>query len=302
MGCQLCPRLCGAERTESEPGLCGVRSGPGSFRVAKTMVHHWEEPYISGTRGSGTVFFSGCALGCLFCQNHAISQSDDAGNVPKGTNLTMGQLLDQMEKLAAAGVHNLNLVTASHYAADIPDLIAALHKRGNQLPIVWNTGAYELAGTLKQLADSVQVYLPDFKFWDTALSTNLAHAGDYAAIATAAILEMHRQRPQLQFDESGLLLEGVAIRHLVLPGHHHDSMQIIDWIAANLPVDIPLAIMCQYTPVAALRPALAQYPEFLRRVTTYEYRKVIEHAEKRGFSRLLGQHRESAISSFTPEF
>ncbi len=302
MDCQLCPRHCMAERSASEPGLCGVRTGPGSFRVARTMVHHWEEPYISGRHGSGTIFFSGCALGCVFCQNHLISRASDGSSQLSGADQTTSELLARMEDLTKAGVHNLNLVTASHYAADIPALIAGLRDRGIFLPIVWNTGAYDKVETLQTLADSIQVYLPDFKFWDSALSQNLARASDYAAVAAAAILEMHRQQPQLVFDREGLLQQGVAIRHLVLPGHFRDSLKIINWIAANLPDDIPVALMSQYTPVSALRPQLAEYPELLRRVTTYEYNKVIEHAEKRGLSRLLGQHRESATSAFTPEF
>jgi putative pyruvate formate lyase activating enzyme len=311
MKCDLCPRLCSAERTITEPGLCGVSTGPGSFRIAKTMVHHWEEPYISGTRGSGTVFFSGCALGCLFCQNHTISHSVAINDPLSATktnpqtsvsDLSVAELLDRMAELAAAGVHNLNMVTASHYAADLPELIAALRKRGIHLPIVWNTGSYERVETLQTLAQSIQVYLPDFKIWDSTLSNNLARASDYASVAATAILEMHRQQPVLEFDQDGLLQKGVAIRHLVLPAHYRDSLQIIDWIAANLPADIPLAIMSQYTPVPALRPQLANVPEMLRRVTTYEYNKVIEHAKAKGFTRLLGQRRESATTAYTPDF
>ena len=302
MNCQLCPRKCLAARTQEEPGWCGASTAPGFFRIARTMVHHWEEPYISGKRGSGTVFFSGCALGCIFCQNHLISRAQVSMLQQSGIVLTTRELMDQMEVLAQAGVHNLNLVTASHYAADIPDLIARLRQRGINLPIVWNTGAYEEIESLQALETSVQVYLPDFKFWDSNLSQDLASASDYARVASGAILEMHRQQPNLAFDPEGMLVQGVAIRHLVLPGHFRDSLKIIDWIAANLPLDIPVALMSQYTPVEALRSQLATIPELLRRVTTYEYSKVIEHAEKRGLSRLLGQRRESATSAFTPDF
>ncbi|NCA97830.1 MAG: radical SAM protein [Clostridia bacterium] len=299
--CNLCPRQCQAARTQTEPGLCGSRTGPGFFRVAKTMVHHWEEPYISGTRGSGTVFFSGCPLGCLFCQNHAISQSGEDTPLP-GSDYSVHELADRLVQLAGQGVHNLNFVTGSHFAQDIPALVQTLRSRAISIPLVWNTSSYESVATLRSLEGSVDVYLPDFKFWNRDLSNKLAHAPDYAEVAAKAILEMQRQQPETRFDPHGLLIHGVALRLLVLPGHHRDALSIIDWIAQELPADIPLAIMNQYTPVPDLKDKLSGYPEMVRRVTTYEYQIVVDHAQNKGLTRLLGQERSAASAVYTPDF
>ena len=300
-GCCLCPRQCDAARTSQEPGLCGSRTGPGFFHVAKIMVHHWEEPYISGTQGSGTVFFAGCPLGCRFCQNHAISQPEQALPLP-GAVFSVQALAQRLTQLAGEGVHNINLVTASHFAQDVPALVRELRSSAVTLPVIWNTSSYESVAALRSLDGSVDVYLPDFKFWGRDLSHGLAHAPDYADVAAQAILEMQRQQPETIFDPQGLLIRGVALRVLVLPGHHRDSIQIIDWIARELPPDIPLAIMNQYTPFPDLRDKLSGYPEMNRRVTTYEYRKVVEHAQNRGLTRLLGQERAAASTAFTPDF
>lgn len=300
-GCCLCPRQCDAARTSQEPGLCGSRTGPGFFHVAKIMVHHWEEPYISGTQGSGAVFFSGCPLGCQFCQNHAISQPVQDRPLP-GTAYTVQALARRLTQLAREGVHNINLVTASHYSQDVPALVQALRSSAVTLPVVWNTSSYESVAALRSLEGSVDVYLPDFKFWDRDLSCGLAHAPDYADVAAKAILEMQRQQPESIFDPQGLLIRGVALRLLVLPGHHRDAIQIIDWIAQELPLDLPLAIMNQYTPFPDLKDKLSGYPELSRRVTTYEYQKVIDHAQNKGLTRLLGQERAAASTAYTPKF
>lgn len=299
--CHLCPRACGASRTLENPGLCGIRTGPGLFRVARVMAHFWEEPYISGSRGSGTVFFSGCPLGCRFCQNHRISQLDQAQALP-GTDLTMAALSQQMQELAAQGVHNFNLVTAGHFAADVPALVETLHQQGTRLPIVWNTSAYESVATLRRLDGFIDVYLPDFKFWDSSLSAGLSRAPDYARVAALAIGEMYRQQPVTVSDAEGLLVKGVALRLLVLPGHHRDAFKILDWISSELPSDCLLAIMNQYTPFPELFDSLADHPEMKRRLTTYEYDKVIEYAQKKGLSRLLGQERSAANARYTPDF
>jgi len=299
--CRLCPRQCQAARTMQEPGLCGSRTSPGFFRVAQIMAHHWEEPYISGTRGSGTVFFSGCPLGCLFCQNHAISRPAPEKPLP-GTDYSVQALANRLAQLAGEGVHNINLVTASHYAQDVPDLVQGLRSRAVTIPVVWNTSSYETVAALRTLAGSVDVYLPDFKFWDRDLSAGLARAPDYAHVAAKAILEMQRQQPETVFDPNGLLVQGVALRVLVLPGHHRDTIQIIDWIARELPTDIPLAIMNQYTPFPDLKDQLSGYPEMSRRVTTFEYQKVIAYAQNKGLTRLLGQERSAASDIYTPDF
>jgi putative pyruvate formate lyase activating enzyme len=264
------------------------------------MIHFWEAPFVSGTKGAGAVFFSGCPLGCCFCQNYAISRRR-ANQTLAGRDLTQEELATELSQLAADGVHNFNLVTASHYAPDIPELVESLRQRGITQPVIWNTSSYERVETLRLLQDSVDVYLPDFKFWDPGLSARLAQAPDYAQVASRAILEMQRQQPATVFNAEGLLIRGLAVRLLVLPGQYRDAMKIIDFLAANLPPDTPLAIMNQYTPDPE-NLQLTDHPELGRRLTTYEYQKVVEHAQMASFTHLIGQERASASTRFTPEF
>lgn len=297
-GCRLCPRACGALRTPAQPGWCGSDEGFTDYRVARLMVHHWEEPFISGDKGSGAVFFSGCSLGCCFCQNQPISQEH------QGDRLTPEQLQSQIGSLIQAGVHNLNLVTPSHYADRLPRLIAALKQTDawerRPVPVIWNSSAWESVASLRQLADAVDIYLPDMKFSDSELSRDLAGAPDYAVIARAAIQEMLRQQPVAKFGSDGLLKRGVVIRHLVLPGHWRDSFEILTVLASFVPPDTPLSIMSQYTPQP--QRACAGHPELQRRLTTWEYRKVLDFALDLGFRNLLGQERSSADQGYTPDF
>jgi putative pyruvate formate lyase activating enzyme len=262
------------------------------------MAHHWEEPFISGTRGSGAVFFTGCSLGCCFCQNQPISREH------QGDRLTPDQLLSQIATLLQAGVHNLNLVTPSHYADRIPDMIAALRQtevwKRLPVPVIWNSSAYETVASLRRLAGTVDIYLPDMKFSDSGLSCDLAGAPDYAEIARSAILEMLHQQPVAVYGSDGLLTRGIVIRHLVLPGHWRDSCQILAELASLVPLETPLSIMSQYTP-QALRPCDG-HPELQRRLTTWEYRKVLDCALDLGFRNLLGQERSSAVPDYTPDF
>ncbi|MDW7656681.1 MAG: radical SAM protein [Bacillota bacterium] len=297
-GCGLCPRACGAPRTPDQPGWCGSDEGFSDFRVARLMDHHWEEPFISGVKGSGTVFFTGCALGCCFCQNQPISRGH------QGDRLTPDQLLHMVVSLLQTGVHNLNLVTPSHYADRIPAFIAALRQtdawKHRPVPIIWNSSAYETVASLRQLAGTIDIYLPDMKFFDVALSRDLAKAPDYAEIARAAILEMLRQQPAAAFGSDGLLTRGVVIRHLVLPGHWRDSCRILAELASLVPGETPLSIMCQYTPQAQL--SCDGHPELQRRLTTWEYRKVLDCALDLGFNNLFVQERSSADPAYTPDF
>jgi putative pyruvate formate lyase activating enzyme len=262
------------------------------------MAHHWEEPFISGTRGSGAVFFTGCSLGCCFCQNQPISQEH------QGDRLTPDQLLSQIAALLQAGVHNLNLVTPSHYADRMPAMIAALRQtevwKCRPVPVIWNSSAYETVASLRRLAGTVDIYLPDMKFSDSRLSCDLAGVPDYAEIARSAILEMLRQQPVVTCGSDGLMTRGVVIRHLVLPGHWRDSCQILVELASLVPLETPLSIMSQYTP-RALRPCDG-HPELQRRLTTWEYRKVLDCALDLGFRNLLGQERSSAVPDYTPDF
>ncbi|HBP38895.1 MAG TPA: radical SAM protein, partial [Clostridiales bacterium] len=218
-GCTLCPRRCGAERTLQDPGRCGAAEPPGFFRVARLMAHHWEEPWISGSRGSGAVCFSGCSLGCCFCQNASISLRR------QGTVLSQDRLIGEIGRLLRQGVHNLNLVTAGHYASQIPDLVSQLRRlpewtsQGQPLPVVWNSSGYETEAALLALAKTANVFLPDFKYADPNLSAAMAQADDYFAVASRAILMMHRLQPKTVLSDSGIILRGLVVRHLVLPGH-----------------------------------------------------------------------------------
>ena len=260
------------------------------------MAHFGEEPFLSGTRGSGTIFFSGCALGCRFCQNYPISHR------LKGQSLSAEDLLLQVEQLIHAGVHNLNWVTASHYALDLLPVLQQLRTHGHTLPMIWNTSAYESVETLRTFSETIQIYLPDFKFWSPELSGQLARAPDYAQVAGEAIQEMLRQQPNTEFSHEGLLLRGVVLRHLVLPGHLKDSLQVIDYLAATVPLDLPFSLMSQYTPFPDLAGNLQKHPELQRRLTTYEYNKAVDHAVARGFSQILTQERSSATPAWTPDF
>ena len=283
-GCILCPRQCGVDRTE-RTGYCGSGSLP---KVARAAKHHWEEPCISGTEGSGTVFFSGCTLGCVFCQNREISRGGT------GREVTVEHLADIFQRLEGQGIHNLNLVTPTHFT---PQILQALELANPTVPVVMNCGGYERVETLRQWEGKVQVYLPDLKYFSPELSAKYSAAPDYFAVASKAIMEMHRQQPQLVW-EGDLLKSGLIIRHLVLPGCMKDSLQILDFLDNHLPKDsFLLSLMSQYTPTENCK----QFPEINRRVTTYEYRKVADRAAELGFSG-FAQDRRSAKEEYTPPF
>ena len=283
-GCILCPRQCGVDRTE-RVGYCGSGSLP---KVARAAKHHWEEPCISGTEGSGTVFFSGCTLGCVFCQNREISRGGT------GREVTVEHLADIFKRLEGQGVHNLNLVTPTHFT---PQILQALELSKTTVPVVMNCGGYERVETLRQWEGKVQVYLPDLKYFSPELSAKYSAAPDYFAVASKAIMEMHRQQPQLVWEDD-LLKSGLIIRHLVLPGCMKDSLQILDFLDNHLPKDsFLLSLMSQYTPTENCK----QFPEINRRVTTYEYRKVADRAAELGFFG-FAQDRRSAKEEYTPPF
>lgn len=284
MNCTLCPRGCGADRTV-HPGFCG---GGAQVRAARAALHLWEEPCISGTRGSGAVFFSGCTLRCVFCQNESISH----GNF--GKELTPAELAEVFRRLEGEGAHNLNLVTPTHYT---PQILRALELAKPGIPVVMNCGGYETVETLRLWAGYIDVYLPDLKYMDSALSARYSAAPDYFERASAAILEMHRQQPEL-VSEDGLLRRGLIVRHLVLPGASGDSLRLLDWLDGHLPKDgFLLSLMRQFTPT----PRCADYPELDRRLTTFEYRRVADRAAELGFSGFT-QGRDSAQSRYTPDF
>ena len=282
MICSLCPRECGALRDEAHAGFCGV--GPDPV-VARAAPHYWEEPCISGTRGSGAVFFSGCTLRCVFCQNRDIS----AGG--SGKIITVDRLRAIFRELEGQGVHNLNLVTASHF---LPAVVKALDPQP-AIPVVWNTGGYESLLALKALEGKVQVYLPDMKYMDRALAGSLSGAADYPAVARAAILEMFRQTGPYALDADGMLVRGVMIRHLVLPGALDNTFSVLDWIADTFrPGDVLVSLMGQYTPNGAGGPD--------RRLTAEEYQRSCDYMAALGLLEGYTQELSSAESEYTPPF
>ena len=284
MICTLCPRRCGAERTaEAGGGFCRM---PGGLRVARAMLHHWEEPPISGQNGAGTVFFSGCTLGCVYCQNGDIS----AGGF--GKDISTARLREIFEELIAQGAHNIELVTPTHF---LPWILPALTPR-LPVPVVYNCGGYERVETVRALEGLVDVYLPDLKYADGTLAAELSGAADYFPVACEAIREMFRQVGPYVL-EDGLLTRGVVIRHLVLPGYLDNTRRVLDWIAETFaPGDVLVSLMSQYTPTANMTGRLA------RRVTAAEYRAAADYMRNCGITDGFVQERTSAEEAYTPAF
>ena len=291
--CTLCPRMCKADRTASS-GYCGC---PDHILAARAALHHWEEPCISGTSndqgGSGAVFFSGCTLRCCFCQNHTIS----SGRF--GTPLTAGQLGETFLRLQEQGAYNINLVTATQY---VPDILKALELVRHKLtiPVVYNCGGYERIETLKKLDGYVDIYLPDLKYCDSGISARYSNASDYFAFAAPAVEEMVRQTGELIWDEPHKLLKkGTIIRHMVLPGCRTDSIRLLHWIKDTLPDGHYLiSLLSQYTPVFHSE----KHPEINRRITSFEYQKVVDAAIELGLTNGYMQEKSSAKEEYTPSF
>ena len=284
--CTLCPRMCGADRY-SGTGFCGCGS---EIRAAKAYIHMWEEPCISGTNGSGTVFFSGCCLKCCFCQNYEISSQG------AGKEISVKRLAEIFPELQEKGAHNINLVSPTPY---VPQIIQALEIcRGKlDIPIVYNTGGYERVETLKMLDGYVDVYLPDLKYYDDSLAEKYSSAKNYFETAANAIHEMFRQVGSVRI-ENGLIKKGVIIRHLVLPSHRKDSMKLLEWVAENFPGnEILVSLMSQYTPVYKS----CEHKEISRRISTFEYNSVVDRAAELGLNGFM-QERASAVSDYTPDF
>ena len=288
--CELCPRRCGADRAAGKTGFCRL---PEGVFVARAAPHFYEEPPISGTRGSGTIFFEGCTLRCVFCQNRDISRG--ASRPP----LTDAELLSLFGELYRAGVHNFNLVSPTPYVRALCRVLPEVKKR-YPLPVVYNTGGYERVETLRQLAGLVDIYLPDFKYADPALAAAFSGAADYPGAAASAVAEMARQTGKPLFDSGGMLRRGTVVRHLVLPGHRADSFAVLMRLAELFPArdEILLSLMRQYTPDFA--PADAPR-ELHRRVTTFEYTKVLSLCETLGFQG-FSQQKGAADKGFTPDF
>lgn len=288
--CTLCPRNCHVDRTKGAVGYCGQTA---IVTAARAALHYWEEPCISGTTGSGAVFFSGCSLQCVFCQNHKIA----GGQVAK--ELTNRQLAEIFLHLQEQGAGNINLITAGHFIPQIRQALTLSLSKGLHIPIVYNTGSYEKPDSLTLLDGIVNIYLPDLKYYSSVLSERYSHAPDYFVHATAAIAEMVRQTGAPQFDSStGLMTKGVIVRHLVLPGQTGDSKKILRYLHNTYGNDIYISIMNQYTPMSQI----TDFPELSRRVTDEEYQRVIDFADRIGIENGFIQEGETASESFIPAF
>lgn len=285
--CLLCPRKCGVNRYQNS-GFCGCG---GEIRIARAALHMWEEPCISGKRGSGTVFFTGCNLKCCFCQNYEISAQN------KGFDISVQELADIFLMLQEKGAHNINLVTPTPYVYQIAEALDLVKAQLN-IPIVYNCGGYESIETLEFMADKVDIFLPDLKYFDSQMSEKYSCAEDYFEKASAAIRKMADITGKPVFDENGMMKKGVIVRHLVLPNGRHDSEKIIKWLSENFEKDqILVSVMSQYTPVYKA----AEHKEINRRTSTFEYNYVADLLEKCGF-RCYFQERSSAQEEYIPEF
>lgn len=284
IACQLCPRRCGVNRSKGELGYCRM---PGRLRVAKAMLHHWEEPVLAGPGGSGAIFFSGCTLGCVYCQNWEISHKG------AGRELDSAELRAMMEALIAQGAENIDLVTPSHF---LPDILPAL-KAPLPVPVVYNCGGYEALETLRALDGYVDIYLPDMKYADADLSRSLSGAGDYFPVAARAIEEMARQVGPCRM-EDGKLKRGVLIRHLILPGQVENSLKVLDWIGEHFaPGQVLVSLLRQYTPTSLC----AGRPPLDRRVTDLEYEAVLSWMYLNNLEGFV-QEADSAESAYIPDF
>ena len=283
--CTLCPRRCGAERTLcTGEGFCRMGTQPV---VARAAAHMWEEPCLSGTRGSGTVFFSGCSLGCVFCQNEPISHH------VLGQGMDAKALCTLFERVEELGVHNLNLVSPTHFA---PVIFEALRMRKPGIPVVWNTSGYETVELVEAARGLVDIFLPDFKYASEKTAAQLADAPDYFEVTLRAIKAMCAQTGLPVYDEDGMMLSGTLVRHLILPLRTAESIKILDTIAQELPKGTPVSLMRQYTPMNNVN-----IPGLDRRLTTREYVRVRDHMLDLGLDGYL-QQKESATAAFTPAF
>ena len=287
--CLLCPRKCGINRSTGQTGVCGVSS---EIKVARAALHYWEEPCISGKRGSGAVFFSGCSLHCVFCQNRE-SSDGKAGKL-----ISKERLSDIFMELADKGANNINLVTPGQYIPDIVWAVNDAKSRGMKLPIIYNTSGYENVTELKLLEGIVDVYLPDFKYMDSTLSARYSRAKDYPSVAMQSLSEMVRQQPDVVIDDAtGLIQKGVIVRQLLLPGHVNDAKAVLKYLYDTYHDHVYISMMSQFTPIA-----LKDYPEINRTVTRREYERLVDYALEIGITNAFIQEGDVAKDSFIPAF
>lgn len=285
MKCNMCPRQCNVDR-ETAKGYCRM---PYEFSLARAGLHFWEEPPISGKNGSGTIFFSGCNLGCVYCQNYEISH----GQI--GKVVSDERLIEIFDELTEKGAHNINLVNPTHYA---DRLKTVLESRKIKIPVVYNSSGYEKTDTLKNLEGLIDIYLPDLKYINSDKSFGYSAAKDYFDFASKALLEMKRQCPQNVYNSDGIIQKGLIVRHLILPKNTNQSIEILKWIYNNLGEDTAISLMAQYTPYGKIE----DYPELQRKITEREYNKVLSFAMDLGFKNIFTQEFESSSEKFIPDF
>ena len=287
--CRLCPRECGVDRSGGKKGVCGCGA---KVRVSRASLHYWEEPCISGERGSGTVFFSGCGLGCVYCQNHRISRAQ------VGETLTVEELSRLFVLLQEKGAENINLVTPDHFAPAILEALLLAKREGLHIPVVCNCSGYEKAETLGLLEGQVDIYLTDLKYMDSRLAARYSHAPDYPERAMEALAEMVRQCGDAVFDERGMMRRGVILRHLLLPGCVENGKKVVREVFERYGNRIYYSLMNQYTPCVPED----RYPELCRRVTRREYDALVDHALELGVENGFIQEGETSRESFIPDF
>lgn len=290
--CKLCPRKCGVDRRKN----LGVCNSTDKCYIVRAALHYWEEPCISGEKGSGTIFFEGCNLGCVFCQNHEIS----GGQSKYGVEVTTDRLVEIFFELKEKGANNINFVTPTHYMPHIKEAIIKARQRGFELPFVYNSSGYENIESIRELEGFIDIYLPDMKYYDKELAFKYSKARDYFEVSSNAIAEMVRQTGHAQFNDNGILKKGVVVRHMILPAHTKDSKKIIEYLYNTHGDNIYISIMNQYTPMDTER--MNKYPEILRNITKREYDKVIDFAIELGVSNAFIQQGETCKESFIPDF
>lgn len=287
--CTLCPRGCGADRTSGARGFCGASD---VVYVGRATLHAWEEPPLSGERGSGTVFFTHCTLGCVFCQNRTISRRE-----AQGKPVTQERLTEIFLELQTQGAHNINLVTASHYAPTVRAALQQARAKDLHIPVVYNCGGYEMVETLRMLDGLIDIYLPDFKYYSSYYAGMYSGAPDYPDFAKEAIAEMVRQTGIPQFDQTGVMIRGTIVRHLMLPGLAGDTAQVLRYLAEHFGDRILVSLMRQYTPFGMAE----RYPELDRKITDEEYEQAVALFSELGLAGFL-QDKESISESFIPSF
>lgn len=288
--CNICPRACGVNRKNGQKGVCGV-TGQGIYG-ARAALHMWEEPCISGERGSGAVFFSGCSLRCVYCQNHEIARAEH------GKEITVERLAEIFLELQNQNAANINLVTPTHYSLEIIEAVTIAREKGLAIPVVYNCSGYESVDTLKKLEGIVDIYLVDYKYEDEAIAKKYSNAEDYPAIVKMALQEMVRQCPVAEFDEEGMMQSGVIVRQLLLPGYLENSKAVVKYVYETYGDRVFLSLMNQYTPL----PHVSRWLELNRKVTEEEYEELVDYAIELGVENGFIQEGETAEESFIPAF